>query len=266
MTQKLYTESYIENIADAIRDQNGSSDEYFVSEMASAISALPTTRVIPNDLSFGYSTVTSFPNEWEWAPRSSCTGLFYSCSNLTTAPTLDTTQCQYFGNMFNGCVSLATVPNLDTSAGIAFGSMFYQCSSLTSVPNLDTSHAVTMASMFYGCSSLTEIPALNTPVCTGFNQLCYGCTNLTTIPVFNMSALATGMSLLSNMFYNCTSLSNTSLQNILKSLLTIPDAYYSGFIKTTDLKDVGLTRAQATTCTGFSEWSTLTSKGWATGY
>ena len=42
MAQKLYEESNIQAIANAIRDKNGSTDTYKTSEMAAAISAIET--------------------------------------------------------------------------------------------------------------------------------------------------------------------------------------------------------------------------------
>ena len=42
MAKKLYEESNIQNIADAIRGKNGSEDKYKVSEMASAIEGIPS--------------------------------------------------------------------------------------------------------------------------------------------------------------------------------------------------------------------------------
>ena len=42
MSKKLYTESYIQNIADAIREKNGLTRKYMVGEMALAISEIPT--------------------------------------------------------------------------------------------------------------------------------------------------------------------------------------------------------------------------------
>lgn len=42
MSKKMYTEGYIQNIANAIREKNGSADLYLVSEMADAILAIPT--------------------------------------------------------------------------------------------------------------------------------------------------------------------------------------------------------------------------------
>lgn len=54
MALKLYTEQYIQDIADAIRTANGSSDTYKVSEMATAISELSSIPEI-DDISFPLS-------------------------------------------------------------------------------------------------------------------------------------------------------------------------------------------------------------------
>ena len=40
MSQVLVTESYLEDIGDAIRDVNGSTDTYSVSEMSNAIRSI----------------------------------------------------------------------------------------------------------------------------------------------------------------------------------------------------------------------------------
>lgn len=42
MSKKLYTESYVQNIADAIREKNGLTDTYMLGEMATAIRAIQT--------------------------------------------------------------------------------------------------------------------------------------------------------------------------------------------------------------------------------
>lgn len=46
MARVLINESNLENIADAIRDKNGSSDTYLPSQMASAINSLPSEDYI----------------------------------------------------------------------------------------------------------------------------------------------------------------------------------------------------------------------------
>ena len=60
-------------------------------------------------------------------------GMFYSCSGLTTIPQLDTSKGTGFGSMFNGCSKLTTIPQLDTSNGTNFSNMFYSCSALTNL-------------------------------------------------------------------------------------------------------------------------------------
>jgi len=42
MSKKLYEENDIQNITDAIREKNGPSDTYKVSDMATAVSEIPT--------------------------------------------------------------------------------------------------------------------------------------------------------------------------------------------------------------------------------
>ena len=48
MALKLYEESSVSNIADAIRTKNGESDTYKIGEMAAAILAIPTGTVLPD--------------------------------------------------------------------------------------------------------------------------------------------------------------------------------------------------------------------------
>lgn len=61
MTQKLYTEAYIQDIANAIRALNKKTDKYKVSEMATAIRSdlgggLSATHIIINTFEYTSST------------------------------------------------------------------------------------------------------------------------------------------------------------------------------------------------------------------
>lgn len=58
MAQKLYTEQYIEDIADAIRSKSGSSDTYTVGQMAQAIEDLPSGGGSPTKLTPTYFDFT----------------------------------------------------------------------------------------------------------------------------------------------------------------------------------------------------------------
>ena len=102
--------------------------------------------------------------------------MFFSCTSLTTAPTLPATTLanNCYRSMFFSCTSLTTAPKLPatTLADSCYGSMFNRCTSLTTVPKLP---ATTLAdncyrSMFFGCTSLTtasELPA------TTLAEYCY---------------------------------------------------------------------------------------------
>ena len=113
--------------------------------------------------------------------------------------------------------------------------MFYFCSNLEEVDfsNVDTSNVANMSNIFYGCNRLKTI------------------TELDTNKVVNMSGA----------FHNCTALSNDSLNNVLAMC-----ANATSYTGTKTLQNIGLTSAQATTCTGLSNWAAAQSAGWTTGY
>lgn len=113
-------------------------------------------------------------------------GMFYQCTNLTTAPELPATTLTIgcYWDMFNGCTNLTAAPALPatTLASNCYTHMFEGCTNLTTAPELP---ATTLANrcymrMFYGCTSLTKAPALPA---TTLAQYCYyymfsGCSSL----------------------------------------------------------------------------------------
>lgn len=96
---------------------------------------------------------------------STCTGIT-SAENLVLPSTTLTTDC-YHG-MFWDCTNLTTAPVLSatTLGSRCYGRMFMGCTSLTTAPDLP---AITLVSdcyeyMFYGCTSLNYIKCLATNV------------------------------------------------------------------------------------------------------
>lgn len=94
MANKLYQESDVQNIANAIRTKNGSSDTYKVGEMANAILAIPTGgEVEEKDVNFYdydgtllYSyTAQEFANLTEFPENPNHTGLIAQGWNWTLA-------------------------------------------------------------------------------------------------------------------------------------------------------------------------------------
>ena len=153
-----------------------------------------------------------------------------NCANITT-----------FENCFKDCIAATSInlTNVNTSNNINFHWAFYGCSSLTNldIDNISSIRFYSIVSCFQGCESLVNLPVLDLQYATGTNSL-------------------------SNAFKDCTSLSNDSLHNILKSLLT--KTSYTSYNK--NLSHIGLSSEQATICTTFDEWTTLSASGWTTGY
>lgn len=143
--------------------------------------------------------------------------------------------------------------------------MFRACNIITSVPTFQTNttvggSSINMSDMFYGCNSLISLPTLNTLNVTDMKELCYGCHNLANVPVLDTSRI-TASGNMYNMFTNCESLSNDSLNNIME--MCINSGITSG---TRTLKNIGLTSAQATTCQSLSNYTAFTNAGWTKGY
>ena len=163
MAKVLVTDTYLEDIADAIRDKTSGSDTYTPSQMANAISNLTTKIVLPSEgISFGYSTnSTALANILANIDTSQVVrfdDFFISCTgnSFTEGIPIDTSKGVYFYSMYNHCVNMITVPEMDTSKGTDFRYMFYTCSRLTTIPVLDLSNATELISMFDRCPSLSN--------------------------------------------------------------------------------------------------------------
>lgn len=150
----------------------------------------------------------------------------------------------------------------------SFEGMFYMCADLTNVPLFDMSSATSTNDMFYQCASLTSIPQFNTSNVEDVRAMFHSCSSLVTMPQLNFSNVTSfGNALLPNNepYSGCTSLSNTSLNNILGSLAGAT-RYNDNIWATKTLKYIGFTQAQATTMQGLSNWSAASAAGWSTGY
>ena len=129
---------------------------------------------------------------------------------------------------------------------------------ITELAPLDISNVTDMNYVFYTCTSLISIPEMDTSHITTCQGLCNGCTSLVNVPILNFSEL-TGTNHY-NMFNNCPSLSNDSLNNILAMCITMAK------VTNKTLKYIGLSSTQATTCQSLSNWSDFVTAGWTSGY
>ena len=122
-------------------------------------------------------------------------GMFYSCNNITTIPSINTSLVTTMDGMFRSCTSLTTIPQLNTSNVMNMSFMFFSCTKLTTIPQLDTSKVNNMNRMFDSCYKLTiiDITEMNTSNNSYFANSCYSLTkliirNMPTIPTLNTNA------------------------------------------------------------------------------
>ena len=222
MAKKLYEESNIQAIADAIRGKNGTTYTYKVSEMASAIGEIESgggSGINPEWTDWRYFSYYNNRNDLVEKLKFSDTSkgtffsnMFYYCSNLTAIPKIDTSNCTNFSNMFTMCSKLTTVPEIDTSKGTIFSNMFDNCAKLTTVPKVNTSNGTDFSYMFRGCKVLTTVPEMDTSNGTNFNYMFSGCNTLTTIPKMD----TTKGTMLDNLFMDCHALENITFTGTFK--------------------------------------------------
>ena len=253
MKPKVITD---DGVANGIIDKN----IYFIPVNANGELLLDTSNVTNMSSMFNQCTnLTTIPL-LDTSNVTNMSSMFITCTNLTTIPTLDTSKVTNMSNMFVDCNNLTNIPALNTSKVTSMYSMFIRCTNLTTIPTLDTSSVTNMSYMFSDCTNLTTVPTLNTSKATDMSYMFSGCTNLTTIPTLDTSSV-TSVSSICQMFLNCESLTDTSLNNILQMCANIT---IQSSNKT--LKYIGLTEEQATKCTTLDNYTAFTNAGWTTGY
>ena len=188
--------------------------------------------------------------------------LFMGNKHIKHIPKINTSNMTDVYGMFSDCTAIETIADIDTSSATELTTLFSNCPKLKYIPNIDTSNATSLWMTFAGCETITTVPQLNTNKVTDMRDTFGGCINLIDIPVLDTSSVTQfGSWRYGSTFGNCNSLSNDSLNNILQ--MCINAVSYTG---TKTLKYLGLTQAQATTCTTLSNYAAFTAAGWTTGY
>ena len=145
-----------------------------------------------------------------------------NCFNLTSFPLLDMSRGTSLQSAWQNCRGLTTFPVLNISRGTNFNSTWRNCSGLTSFPLIDTSSGTNFAYTWAGCTGLTSFPLIDVSSGNNFRNAWYNCNQLTTFPA-NFFDSWTGTPA-NNCFVQawdvCTSLTATSVENILNSIDT----------------------------------------------
>lgn len=238
--KKVYEENDIRNIANAIREKSGSSDTYKVSEMAQAVTDIPSGGLkYFTDTPYKYDTITGnnmIISSLEIAPSFigplPAMGLYYVLYNaqnlidINNLKTWNVSNCTNIANAFYSCnklTSFSAIKDWDVSHITTFTSAFNGCSNVQNLLDLEywnVSSAATFESMFRGCSKLMNANFLNSWGKTGLlstaTYMFSGCSNLEEIiaPNFMVNNDATSSSTnLSYMFQNCSVLKRIDLKN-----------------------------------------------------
>lgn len=200
----------------------------------------------PNWSEIGYSTT----------PQATINGFNYAKTIQQNWDGAITTMYSKYSDDSN----LMFFPLVDTSNVTTLFKAFFNCANLQMVAKINTTRLNNMNQTFYNCTSIYSVPLFDTGEVTTLNACFSGCAKLVEVPQFDTSHLTTTG--LKNTFYNCTSLSDTSLNNIMAMCINATGTGSS--YKT--LKSCGLTSDQATRCQSLSNYADFIAAGWTTGY
>ena len=260
--------NFLTDVASAIKTKTGDSTAIPASQFDTKIANISTGHLDNteyqeanddlDDILEGSTPVTIYPPNWsqigyEDTPEDILEAFSHSKQIYDNWDSSITN----LSNKFASDRELKYIPLIDTSNATNMSSMFNGCNRIMTLPLLDTSNVTNMQTMFSGCSNLKTIPLLDTSNVINIFFMFTNCSKLKNVPVLDISKATNIMS----MFANCTALSNESLNNILA--MCIGATSYTG---TKSLFQIGLNSAQATTCTGLSNWSAAQSAGWTTGF
>ena len=199
------------------------------------------------DAAFGVTTgVTEFQQTWR------------SCSNLTTFPLIDTSSGTNFYAAWFYCTGLTSFPLIDVSSGTDLSFAWEGCTGLTSFPVLNTSSGTNFSGAWHSCTGLTSFPSIDISSGTNFIFAWYNCNQLTDFPAnfFDSWTGAPGNNCFLGAWDLCTSLTATSVENILNSIDTsLQSAPASGVDITIDYDGVGTPNISTAV-------SNLKSRGW----
>ena len=124
-------------------------------------------------------------------------------------------------SLFSSCINMIGMPMLDTSKVTNLTNFFHSCKSLTYIPPMDTSKVTTMANFCYNCVSLRHLPMLDTSKVNDFSASFFCCYSLKDFPEWDMSAATTTY----RTFYSTNGLANLPRLNLI-NLISFGRTFY----------------------------------------
>ena len=176
MANVIINDTHLANIADAIRNKNGTNNTYKPSEMGSAIENIETGGGGSPEIEDGLLDRTLSGEYYNDRIITLGYGAFYGNENLKTLKLPSATRVEQYA--MQGCTALEII---ETPEANYLGT--YCCRNCTSLSSVDFSSVAS----------------------TG-NYICYGCTNLESIELPVLTRIG------ANFFTDCTSLSKVILR------------------------------------------------------
>lgn len=238
MSLAVITESHLTDIADAIREKNGSTDTYTPGQMAAAIAAIPSGEqryTIDNNGALNAITGDVVIDAQTIAAHGFTHGLYY-CTGVTSVsfPQLVDVGRNGMEGAFGYCSGLHSVsfPELQTIQRYGMNSLFtFVTSGPTAVnfPKLTKIEQYGLASAFQsGCSNLASVtfPELVTTEQNAMQNAFTKCTALTSMSFPKLTSMhqSTFNALT---FQNCSSLVEFHFRADMQSVVEASTAYSS---------------------------------------
>lgn len=211
---------------------------------------------MPQGIQDGYDYAVEIMENWD--STATLDSKFVRDYDLMFMPLVDITKQSILNNMFEYCSSLMEIAELDYSQASYLDYIFDGCSKLTIISNFNTRGRLKYA--FQGCTKLETISGnINTNNLQGAFS---GCSNLKNIPVIYTHNLGTNS--FRNTFLNCTSLTDTSLDNILQTCINATTYSETKTLAVLGIKDTTIyptSRIQA-----LPHYQDFLNAGWNIGY
>lgn len=259
--------NFLTDVASAIKEKKGDNTSILASDFDTEIIDLPSGggldwsaigySEVPISIQNGYDYAVEIMNNWD--ETSTMSGKFKNDYNLMFMPLVDISKASILANMFQYCRRLIDVANLDYSKATNLDYLFNVCTVLKNVSNFNANGR--MQYTFNSCIALETIQGTMKP--TNLRGAFGGCTNLKNVPIIDCSKMTGNGTYFQSAFSDCPNLTDTSLNNILDSLISA-----SGYTGTKTLKHVGFTSTDYPTSRieALPHYQDFIDAGWTIGY
>lgn len=209
-----------QDIADAIREKNGSEETYKPSEMAEAIRGiegggeLDFSKIYDADnADYVNNLLKDAISYAKTIKNSSLSGHLqykWSGSKIMFFPQVDLSKVNSLSNAFAGCYNLVYVADIVSDKITDFQNLFFDCHALKKIKKIHLSNCTSMYGAFYQCYTLKSIDEWYAPKNKSLHDTffkCYLLTDLSIIDTANVTDFG-------RTFSNCRSLKKIELTSV----------------------------------------------------